>query len=99
MRRYRIKFARRAWRQIDRASSWWRRHRDKAPHAFDEDLDAALRLLRTNPGVGEPIRDRLGTRRYWMERIRYFLYYRVTRDGVVEISALWHASRRTRPRL
>jgi len=32
-------------------------------------------------------------------RIGYFLDYRLTDDAVVEIPAIWHASRGSRPKL
>jgi plasmid stabilization system protein ParE len=73
----------------------WRKHRDKAPSAFDDDLFEALALLRTNPGIGEPVRLNRGrARRYWLDRIRYFIYYREVADDVIEISSIKHGARR-----
>lgn len=37
-------------------------------------------------------------RRVTLPRIRYFLYYRVT-DNVLQVLALWHASRGQEPSL
>jgi plasmid stabilization system protein ParE len=54
----RIRISPRAWSQIDRASVWWRRNRDKAPDAFDTDLDEAFEVIRTNPHVGINVRGR-----------------------------------------
>ena len=97
----RIRFTNRGWAQIDRASIWWRRHRDKAPDALDQDLDEAIDRLRSNPHVGTIIRARRRgiVRALWLERIGYFLYYRILDDGSVEIMRFWHASRGSRPKL
>ena len=86
-------------RQIDRAASWWRRHRDKAPDAFDLDVDEALEVIRERPTIGRPVPKRPGMRRYWLERIRYYIYYSVRdQSDIVDMVALWHTSRRP-PRL
>ena len=84
--------------QIDRAAVWWRKNRDKAPDAFDHDTDEAIRLLRSNPLIGQRVRLRKPARRLWLERIRFYLYYRVEGD-IVEIIAVWHGSRRSHPRV
>ena len=87
-------------RQIERASNWWREHRDKAPTAFDEDIDAAFKLLRSNPHAGTPVRARrIGVRSLWLDRVGYFVYYRERPNNLIEILALWHASRGSRPKL
>ena len=96
----RLLFSKLGWVQIDRASVWWRQHRDKAPHALDHDVDDAIDLLRSNPHIGTVIRSRRGTiRALWLERIGYFLYYRILDDGTIEILRFWHASRGSRPKL
>jgi plasmid stabilization system protein ParE len=95
----RLRFSRRGWREIERASTWWRRHRDKAPDAFDTDVDQAIDRIRSNPHAGIPVRaKRIGIRALWLDRIGYFIYYVEAPDDVIEILALWHASRGTRPR-
>jgi len=54
----------------------------------------------SDPDIGEPVTARRrGIRRYWLERIGYFLYYGEPDDDIIVIHALWHASRGTRPRL
>jgi plasmid stabilization system protein ParE len=85
---------------MDRASRWWRQNRDKAPTAFDDDMDEALALLRTNPFIGQRVRSgRRAVRRYWLERIGHFIYYSEPIDDLIEISSIWHASRGSRPKL
>ena len=95
----RIRISRTALSQIDRAAAWWRKHRDKAQDAFDEDLENAFRDIRENPSIGTRVRARrVGVRSVWLERIGYVVYYRVV-DGVVVIVAIWHAARGSRPKL
>lgn len=85
--------------QIERASKWWRAHRDKAPDAFDDELAEALEEIRSSTNVGMPVRARrVGVRSVWLDRIGYFLYYRVV-DDIVIVVAIWHAARGSRPKL
>jgi plasmid stabilization system protein ParE len=81
------------------ARRWWLDNRDKAPEAFDEEILRARELLLRAPHVGIPWRTRAGQylRRLTLERIHYYMFYRVHRDRIV-IAALWHTSRRP-PRL
>lgn len=95
----RLRAARRVWLQLDRASEWWRRNRDKAPDAFDLDIADALNRIRTHSEIGTRVRSRRGgVRSLWLERIGYFLYYRAIDDDTIEILAVWHAARGSRPR-
>ena len=94
----RIRISSRAIRQIDRASAWWRKNRHKAPDAFDRDVDEALELIRDRPDIGQLVRSVPGMRRLWLERIRYYIYYSV-RNDIVDVVAVWHASRRQPRRL
>lgn len=90
---------RRYEQQVAVARSWWIQNREKAPGAFDEDLQRALELLLTMPRIGRPLRSRHARplRRLTLERIRYYLYYRVEEETIYLLS-LWHTSRRP-PRL
>lgn len=98
--KYRVRISSRAAKQADRAAVWWRENRDKAPDAFDDEIDDALQLLRSNPGIGEPLGPpSRGFRQLFITRIGYFIYYRVHHEGIVELLAIWHASRGSRPRL
>jgi plasmid stabilization system protein ParE len=85
----------RARRAITSARAWWRRNRDKAPSAFDDDLHEAFQRILDQPFNGLEGRDGRGrkTHRILIERIRYHVYYRVT-DDVIEALTVWHASRR-----
>lgn len=97
--KWRIRFSDPGWAQHERAARWWREHRDKNPDAFDEDVGAALVGIRANPYAGMPIRSRRGhVRAIWLARIGYFIYYKIWDTGIIEILALWHAARNSRPR-
>ena len=95
-----VRVTKRAQAQIDRAAQWWDQNRDLAPEAFDEDLAKAFLLLSAEPGVGAPVLNTRaeGVRRLHLARIRYHVYYRI-RGGHVEVLALWHTSRGSRPSL
>lgn len=62
----------------------------------------ACTILRSTPGIGVRAADvRLkGVRRLLLSRTGYHLYYRIhEEERVVEVLALWHTSRGTRPDL
>jgi plasmid stabilization system protein ParE len=76
----RLRIARRAASEIDRAERWWKLNRAAAPLAIREDLKSAFSLLLRQPsaGVGVASTRLRGVRRLHLGRIGYFLYYRVT---------------------
>jgi plasmid stabilization system protein ParE len=90
----------RAKREIAAARIWWRKNRDKAPLAFDEDIDRTFALILDHPEVGAKVGGtrRPGARRLYLERIRYYLYYEVE-EGAIIILSLTHTARRRLPRL
>lgn len=94
----RVVFTRRAERQTTAAAHWWAQHRDKAPDAFDEDFVEGVKRIAANAGLGVPVAQRKGVRKLLLDRVRYYIYYRVVSDDVLEIISIWHASRRS-PRL
>ena len=85
----------RALRQVARIRAWWQKNREKAPLAFDEDFDEAVDLLYAHPEVGVLVRGTRGvrTRRIYLPRVRYYIYYQVTPNAIF-IVAVIHASRR-----
>ena len=95
-----IKLLRRASRQIGEASDWWKANRSKAPDAFEEAIEKAFNLLAFQPNVGVRVRGSRfsDVRRIHLSPIHYYLYYRVSDEGV-EVLALWHTSRGSGPRL
>jgi plasmid stabilization system protein ParE len=77
----------RAQREIERAADWWAENRSAAPGAIRRDVEAAVALLAEHPGIGSTVEThRAGevTRRRYLHRIRYFVYYRVV-SAVLEI--------------
>ena len=96
----RVRITARAAGEIERADAWWRENRLAVPGALREDLKAAFKLLLQQPGVGIKVASaRLtGTRRLHLERIRYFVYYRVKSEELV-ILCVWHSSRGRGPRV
>lgn len=89
-----------AARQLARARAWWLANRDKAPQAFDNDVNALLVLLEERPTlVGRPLEQEPMVRRVHLRRIRYYAYFQLDDDGEhVQVLALWHASRNDEPR-
>jgi len=91
-----IEFTHLAERQLIAAGAWWRRNRDKAPDAFDEEMRSALLYLSENLSSSTAYRHhvrRPDVRRYLIERIRYYIYFRVV-DSKIQILRIWHSSRR-----
>lgn len=64
------------------------------------DLKATLDILREQPDVGSEVEDAsaAGVRRFYLDRIGYWVYYRVRRRQLEALS-LWHASRGAGPSL
>ena len=98
---FKFKVARRGERDIRAAADLWLANRVDAPFLFAEDLDSAFDLIEEFPYAGEAVpHPRLRTlRRVLLSRVRYHLYYSVTAsEEVVEVLALWHTSRGSKPR-
>jgi plasmid stabilization system protein ParE len=86
----------RAEREIAVASKWWHRNREKAPSAFDDDFAAAIDEVRIEPGLGVSITGtkRPNVRRVTLQRVRYYVYYRVNEQDALVVLAIRHTSRR-----
>jgi plasmid stabilization system protein ParE len=86
----------RAEREIAVASKWWRKNRHKAPAAFDDDVADALIELRVEPGLGVQVAGtrRSNVRRLTLERVRYYIYYRLNEEDALVVLAIRHTSRR-----
>ena len=94
----RVRVTKRASAHIDQASTWWERNRPLAPFALGEELSAALALVAAQPAIGTPALNARGkgVRRIHLARVHYYLYYRVHSEEV-QILALWHTSRGSKP--
>jgi plasmid stabilization system protein ParE len=86
----------RAEREIAVASKWWRNNRYKVPSAFDDDLADALIELRIEPALGVSVAGarRSNVRRLTLQRVRYYIYYRVNDDDAVVVLSIRHTARR-----
>ena len=89
-----IKVTRSASLQVQEAANWWVANRNSAPQAFRDDLQQAFDLISQQTGIGAAATNVAlqGVRRVYLDRVRYFVYYRVKPDQI-EILALWHGSR------
>lgn len=97
-----FKVSLRADRQIRDAAAWWEKNRRYAPTMFAEDLESAFDLIEQFPFAGEAVEHHSipGLRRVLLGHAQYHLYYAVAIESdVIEVFALWHASRQTMPRL
>ena len=90
--------SRRAAREIERVVQWWASNRPAAPGAVRQDLQASLNLLLMQPDIGVRVKEASSpnVRRLHLDRIRYWVYYRVHRNRF-EILSVWHSSRGTDP--
>jgi plasmid stabilization system protein ParE len=90
--------SRRAAREIDRVAAWWAAHRPAAPGAVRKDLEAAFSLLIEQPRMGGEVTQASspGVRRFHVDRIGYWVYYRV-RGTRLEVVSVWHSSRGSGP--
>ena len=81
--------------QLRAARDWWLRNRDKAPHAFDEDLNELFDRLEAAPQlVGRPLQQDRAVRRVHLPRIRYYVSFRFRKEAdEVVIVTIWHESR------
>lgn len=85
---------RRAAAEIERHAEWWSKNRLAAPGAIRKDLEAAFRVLKEHPGMGSAVDEAESTevRRVYVDRIHYWVYFRV-RGRRLEILSVWHAAR------
>ena len=90
--------SRRAAREIDRIAGWWAANRPAAPGAVRHDLEAVFSLLVEQPGIGSEVTEASSPdiRRFFVDRIRYWVYYRV-RGKRLEVVSVWHSSRGSGP--
>jgi len=90
--------SRRAAREVERVVHWWALNRPAAPGAVRQDLQAALNLLLVQPDIGVRVTQASSpdVRRFHLDRIRYWVYYRVRRNRL-EVLSVWHSSRGSGP--
>jgi len=96
-----IRYTRRAIREIERIDGWWRQNRD-AKDLFLDELDAALRQLSDLPDIGARYETRRGSSvlRLLLPKTKHHVYFR--RDppqNRIMVVSVWSARRRRGPRL
>lgn len=94
----RVKVSARAAEQVRIAADWWTANRPAAPGAIAADFGESVALLAEHPGIGAKYSGARtpGVRRLYLNRIRYFVYYKAT-SGELHVLAFWHASREPQP--
>lgn len=68
----------RAQREIHRAAEWWQANRPAAPGAIAAEVRAAVGILVERPRIGVRLLNSRDpeTRRFYLARTGYFIYYR-----------------------
>jgi plasmid stabilization system protein ParE len=98
-----IRFARRALREIDRVEAWSRANRSTLWPLFVSELAQAVRLLRVAPELGpeyEQAERSRGVRRLLLEETQYYAYYRYhSAKALVVVLCVWSTRRRRAPSL
>ena len=95
-----LHISRRAAAEIERIVQWWAANRPAAPGAVRSDLKVALDLLLVQPDIGSAVEEASSpdVRRFHLDRIHYWVYYRV-RENRLEVVSVWHSSRGSGPAL
>jgi hypothetical protein len=97
VKRRRVLFTGIARRHVLQERDWWVTNREHVD-AFTSDLDRAINLIATLPGVGSIYQRVPGMRRVFMERIGIHIYFTFDGENVI-VRAVWGARRRRGPRL
>lgn len=102
MSRQRVVFTENALAQLEQIDTWWHTNRPENPTLVEAEIREAIQALSAQPEVGTVFTRRgvRGVRRLLLSRSQYHVYYRVNRDEkLVQIVAVWHASRKKGPPL
>lgn len=99
MTRRRVRFTVTAQQHVRRLKNWWQDNSSR-PEILHDDLDSAVKLLSTAPGIGSlyPAAPIPGTRRFYIDRLMIHLYYTYDHRELV-VRAVWHARRGSKPDL
>ena len=99
MIRRKVRFTATAREHVRALKRWWKENSAR-PEILQHDLDAAIKMLTTLPGIGSRYSGSSipGVRRLYMERLVSHLYYTYDEREVV-IRAVWHARRGSGPDL
>ncbi len=97
-----LRLAKRTAREIERKSKWWADNRPAAPTLFAEELKATLLRIAQAPnsGVPWPTAKRPNLQRVLMVETGNHIYFEIDeRNNVVNVLALWGATRGRAPKL
>lgn len=97
----RIRYSRRAIREIEARNRWWREHRD-AKDVFLDELDEALKQLSTLPDLGVRYETKSGSTvlRILLPKTKHHVYFRrEPEQNRIMIVSVWGAQRRRGPRI
>jgi len=97
VKRRRVQFTATARRHVLRERDWWVTNRQHVD-AFTSDLDRAINLIATLPGVSSSYTRVPGMRRVFLERVGVHIYFTFDDESVI-VRAIWGARRRRGPRL
>ena len=94
-----LKLTPRAEREADRIDAWWRARRASAGDLFLTELEVAMALVLTSPGVGAPYGTHEGAlvQRVLLPRTQHHIYY-VIEGELIGVVSIWSALRRRGPR-
>jgi plasmid stabilization system protein ParE len=102
MKRVRIRFTKKAARQVREVAAWWIEHRPSAPSLFRKELASLLGLLKAAPETGalHPHRRIKSVRRSPLPTSRYLVYHVYDPlAGEVLVLCIWSALRGRSPEL
>jgi plasmid stabilization system protein ParE len=88
----RVRYTEPASFELERSVSYFLEHAPASAAAFADSIDAAVARLLDNPYSSQET-DMLGTRRAYVRRFRYSIFYTIEGDEVV-ILHIQHAARR-----
>ncbi len=99
MKRRRVRFTATARAHVRRLSRWWEEN-SLRPEIVEGDLEAALDILSSSPGIGSPYVQAPipGVRRFYLDRLTCHVYYTHDDENVI-IRAVWHARRGSGPNM
>jgi plasmid stabilization system protein ParE len=92
-----VSFTATARRHVLREREWWGANREHVT-AFVSDLERALGMIATIPGVGASYPRVPGMRRLFLERLGVHVYFTFDDESVI-VRAVWGARRRRGLRL
>lgn len=94
-----LRFLKRAMKQLELQYDWWEENVGSAQR-LEAEVEHWLLQLKAMPYIGAPVENaRPGTRQVVL-KTQHLLYYRVNeKAGFIEVLRVWHSSRGRKPKL